>query len=79
MEHTSALTPLSTKDCDWEFPAWQPEHQKAFNTIKDLVTGAGCLTVIDYDDTAKKIFVTTNASDCQTGAVLSFGETWETA
>jgi hypothetical protein len=38
-----------------------------------------CLTVIDYDDVTKKIFVTTDASDRRTGAVLSFGETWETA
>ena len=35
--------------------------------------------MIDYEDTTKKIFVTTDASDRRTGAVLSFGETWETA
>jgi hypothetical protein len=35
--------------------------------------------VINYDDTTKKIFVTTDASDRRTGAVLSFGETWENA
>jgi hypothetical protein len=38
-----------------------------------------CLTVIDYEDMTKKIFVTTDASERRTGAVLSFGETWETA
>ena len=43
------------------------------------MTGTECLTVIDYEDTSKKIFVTTDASDRRTGAVLSFGETWETA
>ena len=43
------------------------------------MTGTECLTVIDYEDTTKKIFVTTDASDRRTGAVLSFGETWETA
>ena len=37
------------------------------------------MTVIDYEDTSKKIFVTTDASDHRTGTVLSFGETWETA
>ena len=78
-EHTSVLTPLTTKECDREFPEWKPEHQKAFQAIKDLVTSTECLTVIDYEDTTKKIFVTTDASDRRTGAVLSFGETWETA
>jgi hypothetical protein len=78
-EHTSILTPLTTKDCDREFPEWTPEHQKAFQAIKALVTGTECLTVINYEDTTKKIFVTTDASDRRTGAVLSFGETWETA
>ena len=78
-EHTSILTPLTTKECDREFPIWTSEHQKAFDAIKALVTGTECLTVIDYEDTTKKIFVTTDASDRRTGAVLSFGETWETA
>ena len=27
----------------------------------------------------RQIFVTCDASDCQTGACLSFGKTWETA
>ena len=35
--------------------------------------------MIDYKDKTKKTFVTTDASDHRTGAVLSFGETWETA
>ena len=78
-EHTSVLTPLTTKECDREFPNWELEHQKAFDAIKALVTGTECLTVIDYEDTTKKIFVTTDASERRTGAVLSFGETWETA
>jgi hypothetical protein len=78
-EHTSILTPLTTKECDREFPIWTSEHQKAFEAIKQLVTGVECLTVINYDDTTKKIFVTTDASDRRTGAVLSFGETWENA
>ena len=78
-EHTSVLTPLTTKECDRDFPMWTSEHQKAFEAIKGLVTGTECLTVIDYEDTTKKIFVTTDASDRRTGAVLSFGDTWETA
>ena len=78
-EHTSILTPLTTKECDQEFPIWTSKHQQAFDAIKALVTGTECLTVIDYEDTTKKIFVTMDASKCRTGAVLSFGETWETA
>ena len=34
---------------------------------------------IDHSDTAQKIFVTTDTSDFHSGAVLSLGETWETA
>lgn len=51
----------------------------AFDAIKALVTSVNCLVVIDYTDTSKKIFVTTDASDWRTGAILSWGETWETA
>jgi hypothetical protein len=78
-EHTSILTPLTTKECDLKFPTWNEKHQCAFDAIKQLVTSAECLTVIDYEDTAQKIFVTTDASDRRTGAVLSFGPTWEAA
>ena len=75
--HTSILIPLTTKDCDREFQEWKPEHQEAFQVIKDLVTSTKCLTLIDYEDLTKKIFVTTDVSEHRTGAVLSFGETWE--
>jgi hypothetical protein len=78
-EYTSILTPLTSKECDLNFPTWTAEHQSAFTHIKELVTGAECLTVIDYDDPDRHIFVTTDASDRRTGAILSFGETWETA
>lgn len=78
-EYTSVLSPLTTKECDVCFPEWTDKHQSAFDAIKLLVLGADYLTVIDYDDTDKKIFVTTDASDRRTGAILSFGETWETA
>lgn len=79
-EFTSILTPLTTKDADKVFPTWTEEHQKAFEAIKALVTSTECLTVIDYDDTTgKRIFVTTDASNRRTGAVLSFGDSWETA
>ena len=35
--------------------------------------------VINYKNTKSNIYVTANASDCHTSAVLSFGATWETA
>ncbi|TFK18250.1 hypothetical protein FA15DRAFT_568592, partial [Coprinopsis marcescibilis] len=43
-EHTSVLTPLTTKESKQDFPAWTAQHQHAFNTIKQLVTSAECLT-----------------------------------
>ncbi|KAG5717653.1 hypothetical protein E4T56_gene17979 [Termitomyces sp. T112] len=48
------------KECDRLFPEWTDEHQRAFDEIKRIVTSAECLTVIDYEDPTKKIFVTTN-------------------
>jgi hypothetical protein len=45
-----------------------------------MVVSRECLTVVDHTALDKnKIFVTTDASDRCTGAVLSFGPTWETA
>ena len=55
--------PLTTKECDREFSPWTTEHQATFEHIKDLVLSADCLTVINYEDTASNIYVTTNASD----------------
>jgi hypothetical protein len=79
-EHTGILTPLTYKSCDSKFPTWNASHQEAFESIKRLVTSRDCLTTIDHEQLpAKKIFVTTDASDFRSGAVLSFGETWETA
>ncbi|KAJ3912094.1 hypothetical protein F5877DRAFT_54542 [Lentinula edodes] len=59
---------------------WEPCHQLVFDTIKKLVSGSECLTVIDHNllDT-HKIFVTTDASDTCSGAVLIFGTFWEIA
>lgn len=51
-----------------------------FNEIKQAVLSAECLTTIDYSMMPQnQVFVTTDASDYQSGTVLSFGETWETA
>jgi YD repeat-containing protein len=56
------------------------EHQNAFEAIKALVVSRECLTMIDHTNPGdNKIFVTCDASDRRTGAVLSWGPTWETA
>ncbi|KAJ8468222.1 hypothetical protein ONZ45_g17322 [Pleurotus djamor] len=73
------LSPFTSGSSD-EAIRWQPEHQRAFDGIKTLVTSHDCLTVIDHENPGtKKIFLTTDASDLGTGAVLSFGDTWESA
>ena len=79
-EHTTVLTPLTTKDCDKNFPTWNTAHQTAFDAIKALVVSRECLTVIDHTTAGNnKIFVTCDARDLRTGAVLSWGPTWESA
>ena len=79
-EHTAILNELTHKDCEKTFPPWTPDHQLAFDAIKKLVTSRECLTTIDLDKlNTHKIYLTTDASDVCSGAVLSFGETWETA
>lgn len=79
-EHTAILTPLTTKACNVNFPSWDEKHQRAFQAIKDLVLSRECLTRIEHDDPGEnRIFVTCDASKRRTGAVLSFGLTWESA
>jgi hypothetical protein len=78
--HTEILNKLTTKQCLKLFPSWTHEHQSAFDSIKQIIISRECLTVIDHSNLQEnKIFVTTDASDTVTGAVLSFGPTWETA
>ena len=78
-DHMYILTPLTNKSSKTLF-SWTVEHQCAFESIKALVAGANCLTVVDHINPGKnKIFVTCDASDWHTGACLSFGETWEMA
>jgi hypothetical protein len=80
MEHTCVLTELTTKECNTNFPKWTDSHTQAFEAIKRAVIGCNCLTTIDHCLMPEmKIFVTTNTSDFQLGAVLSFGETWGNA
>ena len=79
-EYTRVLTPLTTKAAKASFPPWTDEHEDAFVNIKKLVTSRECLTVIEHDNPGEnRIFVTCDASDWRTGAVLSFGPTWESA
>lgn len=79
-DHTSVLTELTYNDCNKKIPPWLPRHQEAFDAIKRLVTSRECLTTIDITKLPKyKIFVTTDANDLRFGAVLSFGESLETA
>lgn len=79
-EFTAVLTPLTTKECDTMFPSWTSLHEAAFRGIKSIVLSTECLTTIDHVNPGNnKIFVTCDASIRRTGAVLSFGETWETA
>ena len=61
------------------FPMWTPEHQFAFKAVKAIVVSCDCLTTIDHSDPTGKIFITTDASDFHSGAVLAFGKTWKTA
>lgn len=77
---TAILTPLTNKTLGKDPVPWELKHRNAFEAIKQLVASRECLTVIDHDNPGNnKIFVTTDASDLGTGAVLSFGPTWETA
>lgn len=79
-DHTCVLTPLTNKTVGKEPIVWLPAHQHAFESIKSLVLSRECLTVIDHENPGdNKIFVTTDVSDVGTGAVLSFGPTWETS
>lgn len=79
-EHTEVLTELTLRSAEKVFPAWDSRYQQAFDGIKKLVTSRECLTTIDLGLMPEnKIFVTTDASDTRSGAVLSFGKTWETA
>jgi hypothetical protein len=80
MEHTCVLTELTTKKCNANFPAWTDTHQMAFNCVKKAVVRWDCLMTIDHILMPDlKVFMTTDASNFQLGAVLSFGKMWETA
>jgi len=78
--HCKVLEQLTQKRYEHDFPKWSQVQQDAFDVIKQLVISRECLTVIDPDLMPEyKIFVTTDASDIASGAVLSFGKSWESA
>ena len=78
-DHMHVLILLTNKIAKNHF-SWTAEHQYAFNSIRALIVGADCLTVVDHTNPGKnKIFVTCDASNWHMGACLSFGETWEMA
>jgi hypothetical protein len=71
---------LTTKECNKDFSGWGERRQVAFDEIKKAVVSRECLTTINFDLMPEyKIFITMNVSDYQSGAVLSFGKSWETA
>lgn len=70
--HTDVLNELTNKDADRAFPHWTDRYQQAFEAIKSIVISRECLTTIDHTDKMKTIFVTTDASDRRSGAVISF-------
>jgi hypothetical protein len=79
-KHTRILNALTVKAADLKFPVWTDAHTCAFQAIKELVVSPQCLTTIDHDNPGdNKIFLTCDASDYATGAVLSWGPTWKTA
>jgi hypothetical protein len=79
-DHSGVLSELTTKESERNFPLWAPKYQIAFDAIKTIVTSRDCLTTIDFTKMPDyKIFVTTDASDKCSGAVLSFGLSWESA
>jgi RNase H-like domain found in reverse transcriptase/Reverse transcriptase (RNA-dependent DNA polymerase)/Integrase zinc binding domain len=80
VKFTVILDELTRKECDKHFPGWKERHQVAFESIKKLVTSTDCLTTIDPRLMPEyKIFVTTDASDTGSGAILSFGPSYKLA
>jgi hypothetical protein len=66
------------KECNINFPRWTNSHTQVFKSIQKAIIGHDCLMTIDHCQMPEmKNFVTTDASNFQSGAVLSFGETWE--
>ena len=79
-EHKTILDHLTKKECNKTFPPWTAEHQHVFDSIKRLAVSTECLTTIDLTQMpTSKISVTTDASDYGSGAMLSFGPSYDAA
>lgn len=79
-EYTSILTELTTNESERKFPTWTDCYHQAFEAIKSIVVSRECLTTIDLTKMPEyKIFMTTDASDKCSGAILSFGKSWASA
>ena len=79
-EYTGILTELMTKEAEKAFPPWTDHYQSTFDSVKNIVISCECLTTIDLSKLPEyKIFVTTDASNRCSGAILSFGKSWSSA
>jgi hypothetical protein len=78
-DHTLVLDKLTQKECDKSFPKWTQRYQDTFNSIRELVASPACLTTIDPSlMPGHKIFITMDTSNTGSGAILSFGLTYNT-
>ena len=76
-EYTGVLMELTTNNAEKKFPPWMDCYQNAFDAIKSIVVSHECLTTIDLTKLPEyKFFVTTDASDKHSSAVLAFGKSW---
>lgn len=69
-DFASVATPLSdlTKDCCQDKVSWEPQHQRAFDRLKEVLTSEPVLQGPDYE---KTFHLQTDASNHGIGAVLS--------
>ena len=63
-DHTELLRTLTVKDADWK---WLPEHEKAYENLKSLLTSP---PVLRYYDVHLPVVLQCDASDTGLGAVL---------
>ena len=71
-EHIVVLDELVSKEFDKIFPKWSQKHQNIFEKIKQIVTEAKYLTMIDYNS-RENIYIITNTSSIGTRTILSVG------
>ena len=64
---TAPLTQLTRSDVSWE---WTDVEEQAFERIKELVTTAPCLALVDLADAKLVLQVNTDASKVAVGSVL---------